>query len=285
MATQIFQPRTPDAGTVHWFKQCVERSHIEDFTDKVTVTPGLANCILQNNPNNRNLSEKKVREYASDMAGGRWVYNMEPIIIAVSGELNDGQHRLQAIIESNIPQTFLIAFGASRESRTTLDQGQGRTAGHYLAMQGVESGKACASIANSVIGLETSGGKNIRSGATHAEIVERVKADQDIRSAAHFANTVARYARGLLTPSQIGTCHYMFGKHDVADAERYLTQVCVGENIKRGDPAFAVRQALGSMEREGRLDRIELAFRGWVAFRQGRKLTLAKVLGTLPALI
>lgn len=285
MATQLFQPQVTPAGTVAWFNDCIKRSQKGDFTEAVMIVPGLANVMLGRNPNNRNRSEKKVAEYARDMVEGRWLYNMEPIIIAISGELNDGQHRLQAIIESNTSQKMLVAFGATRESRTTVDQGMARSAGHYLAMQGVESSKSCASIAGLVMAYEATGGKSLRDSRTHAEVVQRVLADDQIGAAAHFSNTVQKFAKGLLTPSQIGCCYYLFSKISASEAHEYLTQVCVGERIKRGDPAFAARQALGNVKGEQRIERMEVVFRGWIAYRQRRKLHLAKTFGALPALV
>lgn len=275
-----------EAGTVHWFRECIDKSTSGDFAEIVTVTPGLANVMLQDNPNNRNLSEKKVAEYARDMVEGNWTYNMEPIIFATTGELNDGQHRLHAIIEANRSQKMLVAFGAPRESRTTIDQGMGRTAGHYLAMQGVSDGNLCSSVARLVMSYENTNGRDYRDRSqTHAEVVARVLADDAIGESAKFTRQICRFAKGLLTPSQIGAAFYIFAEYNRDDAEEFLTQVCVGENIKRLDPAFAVRQALGSLEDEYRLRRIEIVMRGWNAFRQGRKLKQMQTTGSLPALV
>ncbi len=272
-------------GTVHWFNECVERSQSEDFTEKAVITPGLANVMLGNNPMNRNLAERRVIEYARDMAAGRWTYNMEPIIVAKTGELNDGQHRLQAIIESNTPQLMMIAFGAERESRTTVDQGAARTSAHYLSMDGVKHAALSAGLVRIVMAYEATAGSAVKTNLTHAEVVARVKADKAVNEAAEFSEHTRKYARGMLTPSQIGALYYLFAELDENDATEFMTQVCVGENIKRGDPAFAVRQALAALEGEQRFGRIEIVMRGWVAFRQGRKLQLAKVLNTLPALV
>jgi hypothetical protein len=39
--------KKPEAGTVHWFNQCIERGKRERFSDEVIVTPGLANDANQ----------------------------------------------------------------------------------------------------------------------------------------------------------------------------------------------------------------------------------------------
>lgn len=275
----------PDAGTVAWFNDCVERGRHEVFSETITVTPGLANELLRRNPGNRKLSEKKIGKYARDMVDGQWTLNGETIIIANSGELNNGQHRLSAIIEANRPIPLLMVFGVSRESRTTVDQGMARSAAHYLAMQGFENTKTCASIANIIIAFEQSNGESARGEITHAQIIARVGADTDLVASAHFAAAASKFARGVLAPSQIGACHYLFAEVSRTDADEFMKQVCVGENIKRGQPAFTVRHTLSEMKGERREDRIEAVMRGWVAFRQGRGLNHIKFLKSFPALV
>lgn len=274
------------AGTVHWFNDCVERSQYGDFAEPVLITPGLANVLLQKNDCNRPLNTDAVAQYARDMINGRWAYNMETIIIAKDGSLNNGQHRLHAIIAANMPQKFLMAFGAERETRTTVDQGKGRTAGHYLSMVGVKNANVCAALTSLVKSYEDSGRtiKNI-SRHTHAEITSRVLADELVHEAAKFSMSVQSYAKGLVSVSRIGAAYYIFADICPADARDFLTQVCVGENIKRGDPAFAVRHALTQLENRSVNNQMELLFHGWNAMRQGRKLAHAKNNGALPALV
>lgn len=276
-----------DAGTIAWFNECVGRSKSGPFAEVVTITPGLAAFIMSRNDGNRNVRPVKSQHYAEDMLENRWTFNGEPIIIADTGELNDGQHRLEAIIQANICLPFLVTFGASRDSRKTVDQGAARCAADYLAMDGVKNAATSAGLARLVMAYEKSEGRGIGSAKdyTNSQICARVHSDPDIAKSAAYAQTIAPYAKGLLIPSIVGCAHYIFSEISSVDAEIYLNQVCIGENIKRGDPAFAVRNALVTYERTGKTPRLEIVMRGWNAYRQGRKLTLAKTLGTLPALV
>lgn len=277
----------PAAGTVHWFNECVDRSRSGVITEVVTVTPGLASVILQRNADNRSIKPVKSQHYAADIIAGRWVFNGEPIIVSDTGELNDGQHRMQAVIDANIPVQFLIVFGLPRETRATVDQGAARTAGDYLAMGGMTNANMTAGITRLVRAYYDSGekGLSLAKEYSNAQIVAAAKADPALHEAGDYAQCVTKYARGMLLPSIIGFCFYVLNEVDPTDAHEYLNQICVGENIKRGDPAFAVRSALSNVERSSKAQRAELVFRGWNAFRQGRKLTLAKTLGTFPALV
>lgn len=281
------KPRKFEAGTVHWFKQCLERGLREPFAEVVTITPGLAEYILNNNPDNRALKPVKQGHYATDMVGGTWALNGENIIVAKDGSLNDGQNRLYSVIEAQTPIETFIAFGVERDTRTTVDQGAARSAGDYLTMLGIPQGNQCAGVARLVIAYERNGGKSIkgRRDITNNEIVRRVLSDDGIIDAARYSHATARYLRGMASPSVIGACLYILRDESRSEADEYIGQVAYGEGIRRGDPAFAVRLALVNHELQDAAVRMEFIFRGWNAYRQSRPLTLAKKLGTFPALV
>lgn len=284
--TKIDLQREVPFATINWLNRSIARGQTEVFTDRVYVSPGVANAILARNPDNRGLSVTKAEHYARDMAEGRWAENGETIIISQDGLLNDGQHRMQAVIDANLAVPFLFVFGVARSSRTTVDQGKARGAGDYLSMDGVQYAKNAATAAKFIIAYERTDGRNIsqRSKITNAEIVARVKADDELIASAAYAHKRFTEYRSLFSHTVMATCHYILSDYHKAEAETFLEQVAVGENIKRGDPAFAVRQAFMGDKRE-RQDAMEIIFHGWNAYRQGRPLKLAKCYGTLPALV
>lgn len=286
MATSIFQSKRPETATIAWLNNCIERGAKGIFTERAIIAPGVAAALLDRNVENRHISPTKAEHYALDMAAGRWVENGETIIVSSDGLLNDGQHRLQAVIDSNSVIPFLFVFGVPRETRTTVDQGRARSAGDYLAMDGVHYAKNASTAAKFIMAYERSNGKNIsnRSKLTNSEIVARVKADPEIIESAAYAHKHLASYRSLLSHTVMAACHYILTEIDPADAAAYLEQIALGENIKRGDPAFAVRQAFFAEKRE-RQEAMEIIFHGWNAFRQSRSLKVAKSYGTLPALV
>lgn len=284
--SKIAPKAQPDHATIHWLNTCIERGRHEIFTDRVLVVPGVAAELLRRNPDNRNISAVKAEHYARDMAAGRWAENGETVIVSQSGELNDGQHRMQAVIDSNSVIPFLFVFGVPRETRITVDQGAARGAGDYLSMLGIQYARNAGVATKFIIAFERSGGKSIsaRGSVTNAEVVARVRADGEIIKSAAFAHHSYQSYRSLFSHSVMTACHYILAEIDASDANDYLTQIALGENIKRGDPAFAVRQAFLSDKRE-RQDAMEVIFHGWNAYREGRPLKIAKCFGTLPALV
>lgn len=291
MATVLEHPNTkapkkPAAGTVHWFNQCVERGKSEVFSEATTLTPGLAAVLLERNPDNRNIRQTKVLQYEADMRAGRWSFNGEPIIISREGLINDGQHRLRAMVEANFTTQMLFVFGVERETRLTVDQGAARTAGDYLGMEGVENSTFAAVIARIVIAIERERGARLyrESEVTNAEIRLRVYRDSKIADAAHYAAVNYKYTRAFAAPGVIGAAFYLLNDVNPADALAYMDRVCRGDGLRVDDPAYAVRDALLSLGRSTRGPKLEAIFRGWVKFRAGEKMKQAKVLGHFPEL-
>lgn len=104
------------------------------FARMLTITPDLADYILQKNENNRNISNPSVRKMADDIKNGDWQANGQSIIIDTEGRLNDGQHRLNAVLLAGKSIKTLVCFGVHRDTRLTVDVGKKRSVSDYLTM-------------------------------------------------------------------------------------------------------------------------------------------------------
>lgn len=274
------------AGTVHWFNQCVERGKGEVFSEGTTLTPGLASVLLERNPDNRNIRQTKVLQYEADMRADRWAFNGEPIIISKDGLINDGQHRLRAMVEANYTAPMLFVFGVERDTRLTVDQGAARTAADYLGMEGMENSAATAGIARIIIAVERERGARLyrEKEVTATQVRLRAERDSKIGDAARYAMSVHKYTKSFCPPSVIGSAFYMLSDVCPADAKQFMDRVCMGDGLSRDTPAYAVRDALLSLGRSTRGPKLEIIFRGWVKHRAGEPLKQAKVLGHFPEL-
>lgn len=91
------------------------------------VTPAMAKrWLAKNTANYRSLSARKVATYARDMKSGDWKNNGESIKFYDDGTLFDGQHRLAAIIQANVPVLMMVVWGISKDV-TICDSGANRT--------------------------------------------------------------------------------------------------------------------------------------------------------------
>ena len=72
--------------------------------DAITITPDEAKRLLeQDNRNFRKVSRGEVAKYTNSMKEGKWRFNGDSIALDASGLVKDGQHRLIACMESQIP--------------------------------------------------------------------------------------------------------------------------------------------------------------------------------------
>lgn len=93
---------------------------------KVLVTPEIAAVWLGYNLFNRPLNNREVDNLARLMKEGKWMDTGQAIILGVNVVL-DGQHRLQAIILSGIPQMMTVIFNQDESSFIALDCGSPRS--------------------------------------------------------------------------------------------------------------------------------------------------------------
>lgn len=107
----------------------------------------------------RNIRTGHVERLADDMLKNR--FRLTPdAILRVKGRLANGQHRLEAVVRSKMPQYFLVMESEDEELYKVLDAGIRRTLGDSLV--GYTHGHSLPPIAQWVLAYKA------RSGATSA---------------------------------------------------------------------------------------------------------------------
>src|SRR5690625_6568367 len=81
-----------------------------------TITPKKAKDLLEKNTHNRPVSNKRVDHYASLMKAGKWHLTHQGIAISKTDVIIDGQHRLLAVVQANMPIDFSITYGVEDET-------------------------------------------------------------------------------------------------------------------------------------------------------------------------
>lgn len=100
------------------------------------ITPDKARKYLETMGYNRPLSHKHVNNLAFAMTEKKFYLSPHGIVFDEDGRLSDGQHRLHAIIKSNIPQRMLVCRDVPRETSNTMDRGKKRLLVDVLTYQG-----------------------------------------------------------------------------------------------------------------------------------------------------
>ena len=122
----------------------------------VEVHPHHANELLKNNAGNRHVSTNLVEKYCKLMTTGKWCVNGETIKIAKSGRLLDGQHRMLAINNANMPVRLTLAIGVADSMFKTIDTGKARTAPDVLHIAGYKNVNVLAAALRYMLTLEIS---------------------------------------------------------------------------------------------------------------------------------
>jgi hypothetical protein len=77
------------------------------------------------------VNRATVAKYANDMKNGRWQFSPEPISFNENGELVDGHHRLNAVIQSKTTVKFIVARNVPNETKI-FDRGLRRTTSQLI---------------------------------------------------------------------------------------------------------------------------------------------------------
>lgn len=269
-----------------WLADRIGRGRAGIFSEEVALTPVLAELMLEANANNRNIRQNKVAEFATDIINGDWELNGEPIIVADSGELNDGQHRCYAVIAAGKPMRTVITFGVRRSSRLTVDVGTARQAGDFLSMDGHKFGFLAAAVAALVWQYEKTGYAGKHSGGsrpTKVQIRHTYAGHPGLEESIVFVTHTAGGGAGGRKASVLVFCHYLLKQRNKAAADAFISRLILGDGLSRGDPIYHARER---MLQDGRMrseERIELVLRTWNATREGRRATKASpILGSFP---
>lgn len=106
---------------------------VGQHTQQVLVTPLVAEAMLKFNTKNRPLNRRKVNLWAKKMLGKQWNEQTNDMIcFAFTFILINGQHRLNAIVETGVSLVLNISTNMDEEAGKTMDLGKNRTAGDIV---------------------------------------------------------------------------------------------------------------------------------------------------------
>lgn len=267
-----------------WLSQRIEQGRDKIFTEIVTITPTIAQRLLELNADNRRVRAGRVEEIASDILNGRWDLNGESIKVAKTGHLNDGQHRLEAIVKADKPVQTMVVFGLPRDSRYTVDMGSPRTVGDFLGMEGAahrDNAATAARVHNLWRrGLYLSGAGGGKKSGLSIITKSEVRAEywrfqkQFDRALGDIANDQFCKRVGV---TAIVVAHVILSAVNASAAAMFFQRLRDGANLKQGDAILVLRARLMAVrsERWRPHEKLELILRHWNAWRKNAKMTRA----------
>ena len=232
----------------------------------------IAEAVLAYNTGNRRLNKRKLLQLVGQMQRGEFINTGEPVIVSREGILNDGQHRLQAVVEADVEVDMDVRFGISRDAFRVTDTGVSRTPGDVLTIMGAHAGGQVSSTVRLLLLYERGLPGSIREFVSHEEIATAFERWDDLEKVVAAVNahpfpkpirSIPLYATAFLASRSPGK----------AKLERWLDGVATGLEVGRDHPAYQLRERLmrgiSAATREGLLERFALMLKSWDLYASG----------------
>lgn len=289
---------SPHKRAAEWVAERVQRGKKEPFTEIITLTPDIAEILLANNADNRNLKPRLVETFASDIEGKRWDLNGETIIVAKDGALNDGQHRCQAVVQAGKSIRTAIMFGVDRNSRYTVDMGAARTAGDFLSMEGATNTSIAASVAKN-LNMHRRGYENWTVGtgeksgmSTPSKTMIRQEYWDNQKQIDEAVRICINKTISGFGAASLATAYVLIMRKNAIECAAFFSRLIDGVGLRRSEPTLVLRNRIladiASRGSKARVKmqphhRVELVIRHWNAHRKGLQIkTGLPILGRIP---
>lgn len=224
--------------------------------EDLLITPEMASSMIAKSAasgrkNYRKFDNLHARKLAQDMVEGRWRNNGDPVRVAVDGLIEDGQHRMSAIVQSGIPIRMIVYFDFDAEAIDVrlLDTGKGRNLGTHLAAAGLPNSSLIASTVKLALVYQRGEWATTENLPRHAlrdsECHEYVEAwKETLIDCAALANRCRRVA----TVSLVGALLFV-GCRGAKPSEReqaveFVEKLANGSDLKLDDPVYSLRRRL-----------------------------------------
>ena len=252
----------------------------------VIITPDTAKKLLTKNPNNRNVKDANVLFLVKEIKEDRWVLNGEPIIIDTNGHIVDGQHRLWACVDSDLPISSLIVIGVSPDVLNTIDTGTKRIAKDCLDMHNSANSSLTASTIKLVNQFERGTYSDLGSTnrvMSNQQVIDYYYDNQNkLDNSINIGMNLYKKCNKIISSSIIAGLHFLFDRKSRSQAEEFFNKLCTGIGLEEGSPITALRnkltrEAVDGNQNMSQKDKVQNIIFAWNKFRAGEKCKLIKV--------
>jgi hypothetical protein len=232
----------------------------------ITITPQLARQWLDSTDHSiqRRLSSDHVAYLAKEMKNGHWDLNGQPIQIDKSGNVVNGQHRLNACIESNTPFTSLVVFNVETSAIKTIDEGA-RARGisdfldiRYNAKHSVTAASAIKTIVFWDAGWRKSTHHSSSGTATKTPKLSPAETEAFIKENPGFfdficeASSLHQAGDNLVSKSLFCGLLWLVERENPVHARSFFTKLSLSTDLSKGSPVLFLRNWLKSQKPERR---------------------------------
>jgi hypothetical protein len=238
-----------------------------------------AEAALAYNTGNRRVNRRKLDSLAQQMAAGEFENTGEPIIISAEGVLNNGQHRLMAVVEADAIVDMDVRFGIPRRVFTKTDTGAPRSGGDVLTIAGVAHGGIVSSALRLLILYHRGLPDSIREFVSNDEIARAYERWSGIGEVAGRVNAF-NYPKGVRSTPLLATAYLASRSPEQGKLDTWLHMLATGLDATRNNPGWQLRERLmhgieapiGTWE--GSLERFALMIKSWNLHAAGESVPL-----------
>jgi hypothetical protein len=273
------------------FKRLLQEGKRRRISTFLTITPSIAEYALRNNPDNRRQKRQRINEIKAEIEGQTYECNGESIIFSSCGLTNDGQNRLQAVLETGMSIESNVVFGVPRETRKTVDSIQtSRSAADYLTMDGIGNADAITRVGSVLRAIELRGSFAPAKGLQARETYEYSKETADeIRAAMEVVTK--KEASLLLNQQTLAALYVLFARRaGTAVATDFMRKLLTGAGLSAKSPILVLRNRIATEKQKvkGQFSRLqfnqmmEMTIRTFNHYRAGTSCGHLKILNEWP---
>lgn len=253
------------------------------------ITPARAAWLLQYNAHNqRPVNSRQVDLYARQMAADKWPVTGEGLIFDDKGKLINGQHRLRACVQADVPFESLVVHGIDDPlAMQVIDTPKVRTARDVGAIARGEKVPLELIGAGRLQWRAERGAWSNYTRPSHSEIFATLDEHPGI-SEARSAPDVYDFGRLLGSPTAALWTAYRMRIEDLDAASAFIEAVAVGADLSVGDPALALRNRAVSIPRGRGVNSTQRLYtiagligKAWRLTCEGREVKLLRVKSTV----
>jgi hypothetical protein len=212
-----------------------------------TVTPAMAKKWLGGNVDNRKLRESRVLFLARTLQSDDWDLTGDAIVFDDQGVLINGQHRLTAIVVSEIPARLLVLRGVPAKSQEVMDQGLSRNLADQLHRRGIQNTHTIAGALNWLYQMryieETGNVHYANSSLERPSLRELLSLFENNLDLADEAKTMGKLVYYLkIRPGPTLAIKHRLYEINRKETDLFFEKWQTGENMVRNDPIFRLRE-------------------------------------------
>lgn len=243
---------------------------VADFygTRTLLFDRAFAEEVLKLNTANRKVNRRKLETLADQVRSGEFENTGEPIIVSAEGVLNNGQHRLLAVVEADAVVDMDVRFGIPRRAFTKTDTGAARTGGDVLTVAGAAHGGAVSPAVRLLVLYKRGLPEAVRGFVSNDEIARAYGRWTEIAEAAQRVQGY-NFPKGVRSTPLLATAFLASRSPAKARLDAWLHTLATGLDATRDNPAWQLRERLmRGVEapvgtREGLLERFALMIKSW----------------------